>query len=122
MASQHARKDISVTHILADGCVIKAFYTLSNAHFDNDGFKNYPRQIPIVIIGRIGVDKRYQNQGLSKQIIKHALQTIKQISQLSGTAFAILDAKDEYLAQYYERLGFIRINGGLKLAYPVNQI
>jgi hypothetical protein len=40
-------------HVLADDSVIKAFYTLSNAHFDNTAIKGYPKQIPIVIIGRI---------------------------------------------------------------------
>ncbi|MDH9218111.1 GNAT family N-acetyltransferase [Moraxella lacunata] len=107
---------------MADDSVIKAFYTLSNAHFDNATIKGYPKQIPIVIIGRIGVSKDYQGQGLSKHAIRNALERIKNISTQSGVAFAMIDAKDKQLAQYYERLGFIRINGGLKLAYLVSQI
>lgn len=35
MANQHAKKGMSVTHILADNGTIKAFYTLSNMHINN---------------------------------------------------------------------------------------
>lgn len=122
MASQHHKKGMTRVHVLADDSVIKAFYTLSNAHFDNTAIKGYPKQIPIVIIGRIGVSKNYQGQGLSKHAIKNALERIKSVSIQSGVVFAMIDAKDEQLAQYYERLGFIRINGGLKLVYLVSQI
>ncbi|UNU73643.1 GNAT family N-acetyltransferase [Moraxella nasovis] len=123
MANQHAKKNIAKTHVLSDGAKIQAFYTLSNAHFDNDGIiKGYPRQIPIITIGRIGVSRDYQGQGLSKKAIRHALEKIKALSTDTGITFAMIDAKNEALASYYERLGFIRINNGLKLAYPVSQI
>lgn len=124
MASQHAKKGIARTHVLADGATIKAFYTLSTGLIDNSQklINGYPHQIPCIIIGRIGVDSQYQGQGLSKIAIAHALQMIKQISRLAGVAFTVIDAKDEHLASYYERLGFVRINGGLKLVYPVSHI
>lgn len=34
MANQHAKKGISVTHILADNSTIKAFYTFHKLHKD----------------------------------------------------------------------------------------
>lgn len=97
MASQH-QKGMARVHVLADDSVVKAFYTLSNAHFDNTVTKGYPKQIPIVIIGRIGVSKNYQGQGLSKHAIKNALERIKGISTQSGVVFAMIDTKDEQLA------------------------
>lgn len=122
MANQHAKKGISKTHVLADGEVIKAFYTLTGASLNNHQISGYPSNIPCVIIGRIGVDERYQGQGLSKLAIAHALQVIKQISHDIGIAFAVIDAKDETLARYYQRLGFMRIHDSFRLVYPVNQI
>lgn len=121
MANQHAKKGISITHILAHSSQIKGFYTLSCGYLEQK-IKGYPNKTPIVVIGRIGVDYRYQGQRLSQELIRNALQQIKQSSKTLGIAFAVIDAKDDKLAQYYERFGFIRLPNELRLIYPINQI
>lgn len=121
MANQHAKKGISVTHILADGKQIKGFYTLSCGYLEQP-IKGYPNKTPVVLIGRIGVDNRYQGQRLSQDLVRNALHQIKQSSQTLGIAFAVIDAKTEALAQYYERFGFVRLPNGLRLIYPIHQI
>lgn len=124
MASQHAKRGISQTHVLADDSVIKAFYSLTVGGLDNHAkiISGYPNHIPTVVIGRIGVSKDYQGQGLAKMAIAHALHAIKQISHMAGVAVVTIHAKDEALARYYERLGFIRLVDSLTLFYPVSQI
>ncbi len=123
MANQHAKKGITRTHVLTDGARIKAFYTLTATAFDNSQkhISGYPNEVPAIIIGRIGVDNHYQGQGLSKIAIAHALQTIKQASHEIGVAFVMIDAKNDELANYYERLGFVKITDN-RLVFPTSRI
>lgn len=112
-------------HILQDDdLTIAGFYTLSNSLLDNTELKikGYPKNIPIVLIGKMGVDLNYQRQNLSKKLLLNALQTIKKISKMSGVCFAMIEAKDQALADYYERLGFVKIKGSLTLLYQIELI
>lgn len=118
MANQHHKKGISKTHLLVDGDEILGFYTLSNMSIDNQtGFiKGYPRQIPAILIGRMGVSVKYQGQGLSKTLLSHAINKVQALSLDTGIAFVMIDAKTDELSQYYQRLGFKSIDGLLLLA------
>lgn len=124
MASQHAKKGIARTHVLADEAIIKAFYTLSNMSILNhDGkVKGYPRDIPAILIGRLAVDKQYQGLGLSKQALSDALKGIKQYALFSGIAFVVIDAKNDSLAKYYERFGFMPTDNPHRLVMSVNKL
>lgn len=125
MANQHHKKDIAKTHVLLNNQTnIVEFVTLSNIMIDNtsNGLKGYPRFIGAVLIARMGVDRVYQGQGISKLLLSHALKKIKRISLDSGSAFAVIDAKDDDLANYYECLGFDKTDSPLRLIYPVNRI
>lgn len=123
MASQHAKKGISATHILADGATIKAFYTLSNTQIINDGLiKGYPNDIPAILLGRIGIDKAYQGQGLLQVVLVDVFAKVKQFKQISGMAFIVIDAKTDQLFNYYQqKVGFLPLVGN-RLVYPINQI
>lgn len=125
MANQHDKKGISKTHILTNNHKnIVGFYTLSNTSFDNreHWVKNYPNQIPAVLIGRMGVDLAFQGQSLSKKLLLSALKNVKKLSHTSGIAFAVIEAKDKKLAEYYQRIGFFRINDSLTLLYDMRNI
>ena len=123
MANQHAKKGISVTHILADNHTIKAFYTLSNTHINNDERKlaGYPSEVPAVLIGRIGVNKTYQGQGLLRATLKDAVKNVIQLAKISGIAFVVVDAKTDRLTQFYQSFGFMVLTGN-RLIFPVNRI
>ncbi|MFB2538320.1 GNAT family N-acetyltransferase [Acinetobacter sp. c3-l95] len=124
MASQHMKKGISQVHVLTDDNQIQGFFTLSSISLDNSEnlIKGYPKQIPSILIGRLAIDKNQQGKGLSNRLISEALYLTKQISLIVGLAFIVIDAKNDDLANYYERLGFYRLPNQLRLLYPVNQI
>lgn len=120
-AKQHNKKGIAKIHILADGDTIMGFYTLSNAELTLS-IQGYPNKIPAMLIGKIGVDKNYQGQGLSKILLSHALNKIKWLSDETGIAFVIIDAKDEGLARYYQTFGFQPTTQALRLIMAVKEI
>lgn len=124
MASQHHKKGIASVHVLVNGEQIKAFFTLSAISLDNtnNAIKGYPKQIPAVLIGRLGVDVAYQGQQLGDLLLSEALRFAKEIKKMAGVAFVVIDAKNESLANYYQKKGFYRFANSLKLFYPVNNV
>ncbi|UNU72814.1 GNAT family N-acetyltransferase [Moraxella nasovis] len=109
LAGQHIKKNIAKVHVLTNinnPNHIIGFYTLSNTELIMK-VKGYPNKIPAILIGKMGVDKAFQGQGFSKLLLSHALNKIKLLSNDTGIAFAIIDAKNHELANYDERFGFL---------------
>lgn len=123
MANQHAKKGMSVTHILAQNDAVGAFYTLSNMHINNDERKlaGYPSEVPAILIGRIGVNKPFQGQGLLKEVLKDALKNVIQLAKISGIAFVVVDAKTDQLVKFYQSAGFVSL-ADRRLVPAVNKI
>lgn len=124
MASQHHKRGVARVHILADETTIIGFFTLTNTMMDNSNLliKRCPKQIPAILIGRIGVDKTYQGQGFSKLLLSNALKKIKSMSLDSGIMFAIVDAKNDGLANYYQQYGFVPTDMPNRLIYDIGKL
>lgn len=120
-ASQHHKKGVAKVHILANDLDIVGFYTLSSLSIEPN-IKGYPKTVPAIIIGRMGIDKKYQGQGLSNTLLWHALKHIKQVSKTVGVIFVVIDAKNESLATYYQKFGFIPTHNPLRLILNVDGI
>lgn len=124
MANQHHKRGVARVHILVEETNIIGFVTLTSTMIDNSNLfiKRCPKQIPAILIGRIGVDKTYQGQGFSKLLLSHALKKIKSISLDSGIMFAIIDAKNDSLANYYQQYGFILTDTPNRLIYDISKL
>lgn len=120
-ASQHHKKGVAKVHILANDLDIIGFYTLSSLSIEPN-IKGYPKTVPAIIIGRMGVDKNHQKKGLSEVLLSHALSHIKSISETVGVVFVVIDAKTESLANYYQKFGFIPTHNPLRLILNVDGI
>lgn len=129
LASQVTKRNEAVIYVAHEGSQIWGFYTLSNDKieqiYDPVKLKNHSPHtgIPCVLIGRFAVDKTQQGKGIGRDLLAHALVMIKQISQITGTAFVVVDAKDEKAKVFYEQFGFFELqNIPLRLCYPVSKI
>ncbi|OPH38650.1 GNAT family N-acetyltransferase [Moraxella lacunata] len=124
LANQHTKKNIAKIHVLTDADTpnqIIGFYSLSNTELIMK-IKGYPNKIPAILIGKLGVDKAFQGQGLSKVLLSHALNKAKQLSLDTGIAFVIIDAKNDELARYYQRFGFLPTDIPYRLILPIDTI
>lgn len=81
----------------------------------------YPSEVPAVLIGRIGVNKTHQGQGLLRATLKDALQNIIQLAKISGIAFVVVDAKTDPLVKFYQSAGFVSLVDR-RLMLAVNKI
>jgi GNAT superfamily N-acetyltransferase len=108
----------AVVAVSLDAQEVAGFYTLSAASVERDslpkkegrGLPNYP--VPAVLIGQLGVDQRFQGQGLGKLLVLHAFKSAVEASQLVGIRVILIevDPEDplrETNLQRYQKWGFV---------------
>jgi predicted N-acetyltransferase YhbS len=114
--SQDIRKNVSKAFVAVstqDANLIVGYYTLSanSLHFEelpavlHRKLPRYP--IPLALIGRLAVDKKYQGLGLGKGLLVDALRRTVLVSKSFGVFGVVVDAKDVQAKEFYEYFGFI---------------
>jgi GNAT superfamily N-acetyltransferase len=68
--------------------------------------RNMPNPLPVVVLGRLAVDRRHQGLGLGRALVAHAIRQSLQAQQLIGARLLLVHALDEGAAAFYRRLGF----------------
>ncbi len=67
--------------------------------------KNIEFRVPGICIGQLGVDREFQNKGIGKTLIQHAISLVDKINTYSGCRIIFVDAYDNAI-EYYEKLNF----------------
>lgn len=106
---------IGTTYVATDNKEIFGFITVSVGHITTDElpktlqkkFPNYP--LPILHILRVGVDKKYQNQGIGKELIFSAFKLAIEQKNILGCIGVVVDAKKSAI-KFYQKLGFVEID------------
>jgi GNAT superfamily N-acetyltransferase len=62
--------------------------------------------IPAWRIGQLGVDVRFQNRGLGRQLLQDALLHIRQAAEIGGGRLVVIDPLTPDVARWYDSLGF----------------
>lgn len=68
--------------------------------------RNAPESIPAVLLGMLGVDKRYQGKGLGASLLGDALRRSMNVAREIGAKALLVDPFDENAAAFYEKYGF----------------
>jgi GNAT superfamily N-acetyltransferase len=102
----------SRTYVACEGVRVVAFYSLANgavAHREAPGRlrRNMPDPIPVMVLGRLAVDREFQRRGLGKALLQDAILRTLQAAEIAGIRAILVHAKDEMAQRFYERLGFI---------------
>lgn len=81
---------------------------------------NVPFPIPAWLIGRLAVDKLYQDKHCGEALLISAMENIKKRAANGAGALIIVDAKNKKIKNFYKKYGFSSLpSSGLKLAYPI---
>jgi GNAT superfamily N-acetyltransferase len=62
--------------------------------------------IPVMILARLAVDRRWQNLGVGRGLLKDALKRTAQAADLAGIRALLVHAKDADVRRWYERFNF----------------
>jgi GNAT superfamily N-acetyltransferase len=117
LASQHERRDLSRTYIAvtpSDNRVL-GYYAISNhrvtfAALPQDQVRGLPRiDVPVVLMGRLAVDRSAQGQGLGEFLLVDALRRANRIAEQIGIRAVEVDAIGGAAQAFYRKYGFISL-------------
>lgn len=68
--------------------------------------RGMPEQIPLLLIGRLAVDRNFQGIGLGRELLSNALNRCVAASNIAGARGIVAHAIDNEAVRFYERHGF----------------
>jgi GNAT superfamily N-acetyltransferase len=93
-----------------DNHVVAYYCVASGSVVRNEGpgsvSRNMPDPIPVMVIGRLTVDWKYQNQKLGAALLKDALLRVVQASEIVGIRAVLVHAISEKAKAFYMKHGF----------------
>lgn len=113
-AGQDQKRNVSRTFLYVENGVLLGYYTLANASVALDELSEEQRRrmprypMPAILLSRLAVDRLAQGKGLGMRLMSDFFRRVYIVSQQSGVAFVVVDAKDRDAADYYQgKLGFV---------------
>jgi predicted N-acetyltransferase YhbS len=79
--------------------------------------QNAPDPVPVIVLGRLAVDKSEQGRGLGSSLVSEAMRRAVQAATLVGARALVVHALDESLVAYYQSLGFTRFSPPSRTLY-----
>ena len=113
-AGQFDRRDLSRTYVAThpDETVVQGYYAISTHRVVYDALpgaeaKGLPRlNVPVLLIGRLAVDRSFQGQGLGALLLVDALRRSEQVAEQVGLRAVEVDALDDTARNFYLKFGF----------------
>lgn len=68
--------------------------------------RNMPAPIPVMVLGRLAIDRAWQRQGLGKALLRDAILRTVQVSDMVGVKALMVHALSEPAVRFYEAQGF----------------
>jgi len=69
--------------------------------------RNMPNPIPVMVLGRLAVDQKWQHAGLGRSLLKDAVLRSVSVSQHAGIKTLLVHALSENAKTFYVRNGFL---------------
>lgn len=69
--------------------------------------RNMPNPIPVMVLGRLAIDSRFQGQGLGDALLRDAISRILQAADIAGIKAIIVHAISPQAKEYYLARSFI---------------
>lgn len=69
--------------------------------------RNIPDPIPVVILGRLAVDRRWQGQKLGGAMLRDAAVRSLQVAESVGIRAMLIHALSDEAKRFYEKYGFV---------------
>ena len=94
--------------VCADVTRVVGFYCLSAGSVDCKlaSFPQAPKQVPVVVLGRLGVTREYQSRGLGGFLVRDALLRAQGLTGDIGVRAMLVHALHSDVARWYTDLGF----------------
>lgn len=131
-AKQNHKKGVAKTWVIVNDDnpqLPVGYYSISMAELQREnlpdevkkGFPRYP--LPVIRIGKLAVDKRWQGQNLGELLLIDIFKRGLKLSQDIGVIGFLVDAINERAKQFYIKYGFTDlVDLPLSLFLPITQV
>ncbi len=97
--------------VLAPTNVVLAYYCLAAGSITRGDLPGrlrhgLPDPVPVMILGRLAVDRDHAGNGLGPQLVREALRRTAQAADIAGVRGLLVHAIDEQAAGFYTKYGF----------------
>lgn len=101
----------SRTYVVSEGKVVVAYYALASGAIAQAAApgrfrRNMPDPIPVIVLARLAVDRRYQGRGLGHALFRDAARRVSQAADTIGIRGIVVHAISEEARKFYIALGF----------------
>lgn len=101
----------SRTYVVAEGERVAGYYCLASGALDVAAApgsirRNMPDPVPVAVLGRLAIDKRFQGRGLGMAMLRDAVLRTAQAASILGIRGVLVHAISEDAARFYARHGF----------------
>jgi GNAT superfamily N-acetyltransferase len=93
---------------------VAGYYAISTAMEQRISLPNaklrraMPDQVPLLLIGRLAMDRKYQGIGLGADLLSDGVRRCLQVSEIAGVRAIIAHAIDDDAVRFYQHHGFLR--------------
>lgn len=101
----------SRTFVACEGNRVVAYYALASSAVAVDAApghfrRNMPDPVPVVVLGRLAIDERFQGKGLGRALVQDAALRVIQAANTIGIRGVIVNAISADAKAFYEQVGF----------------
>ncbi len=131
-ANQDVRRKLSACFVYTreDHETVIGYYTLSGSSIPQDSIppafaRRLPpsyTSIPMILLGRMAIDKIYQGQGVGSLLLIDALRRCHDTSASLGAYAVIVDPLDGNAVEFYRKFGFVELPDSKKMFLPMQTI
>ena len=109
-ARGNAASCASHTYVATEGSVVVGYYALAAEAVDVTSApgrfrRNMPDPIPIIVLGRLAVDRSQQSKGLGRALFRDAGLRLVQAAGIIGVRGVLVDAISDEAKAFYLALG-----------------
>ena len=111
-ALKNERGGGSRTYVVCEKGRVVAYYCLATGsvvHGAAPGSirRNMPDPIPVMLMGRLAVDRSHQGRGIARALVRDAILRTLNVAEIAGTRALLVHALDDTAAAFYRHLGFV---------------
>lgn len=118
------------TYVVCEADRVVGYYCISTGSVERRALpskmkrtRGMPKQIPVVIIGRLARDQTYAGRGLGKDLLQDALRRILAASRIIGVRAILVHAVDDTAAKFWTEHEFIECPVGSRTYFlPIETV
>ena len=111
-ALQNEKSGASRSYVVCAGSCVVGYYALAAgavAHTEatSRAKRNMPDPVPVILIGRLAIDSRFQGRGIGADLLRDAVLRTLQAAEIAGIRAILVSAISVGAKRFYEKYGFI---------------